>query len=444
MGAPPPLRPRRVGVVDRARLPPRVPGRAGHRLPLRRRGRHDAPGDRVAALRLRRGRHDRARGDAARGAAPRGRDGRARRLAGARPRGRPALLPGGVLPRRGARPRRRRRRGAGRGLDPGRDVRCQGLPGLRRPDAGSAPAHPARLGGAEPRRHRRDARRAPGLRRRLPELRAGRGRDRGVPPHRAQAPLAPPACAALRLRHRRGVQRPRLASRSRPDGGRERLRARGAPDPTDHRRRLWSCSRASTTPPSAQTTTGSRSTRGGSSRTSSRRVRRRRCSSGHLDALRAGDVLLLLSYGDPSAPLARPPRPTRCGSTPDPVLDHDPVLGAGSHPHLLVRATRRCPSPSTQASQPNASEARGNVLLAEHHTTFHAPRTSSRAGAGRSSSSRSIPAGDIPSDWQSHDPRRRQRGALRRRGGARRRRRRWRSRRTRPSSSPASPCRRRA
>ena len=76
----------------------------------------------------------------------------------------------------------------------------QGLRQLPPADARPAGAARCRTGGAQPGRPRRRAGRAARLRGRPPQLPAGRGRDRGVPRHRAPARLGAPPRAAGRLR----------------------------------------------------------------------------------------------------------------------------------------------------------------------------------------------------------------------------------------------------
>ena len=75
---------------------------------------------------------------------------------------------------------------------------------LARPDAAVERAQPGRP--------RRRPGRAAGLRRRPPQLPAGRGRHRGVPGHRPPARLGAPPRAAGRLPHARRLQRPRLGA----------------------------------------------------------------------------------------------------------------------------------------------------------------------------------------------------------------------------------------
>ena len=101
--------------------------------------------------------------------------------------------------------------------DAGDQLPRQGLRELPPADARPPRADHARLARAPRARPRHHAGRAAGLRRRPPELLPGRGRDRGLPRHRAAAHLGAPPRAAGRLPHARGLQRARLGDRQDQD-----------------------------------------------------------------------------------------------------------------------------------------------------------------------------------------------------------------------------------
>jgi Baseplate J-like protein len=86
---------------------------------------------------------------------------------------------------------------------------------------------------------------------------------------------------------------------------------------------------------------------------------------GNLADLRAGDVIMLISDGDPGAsPSVHPVRLDRA-----PVLDHDPVMGVDIT-RIAWSGEEALPFALRAGRGPHASVARGNVVLAEHHATF--------------------------------------------------------------------------
>jgi hypothetical protein len=92
---------------------------------------------------------------------------------------------------------------------------------------------------------------------------------------------------------------------------------------------------------------------------------------GHHPHLAAGDVVMLVSYGDPrvGANAAAPPEAHPVRLVEDAAIDHDPVQGQDIT-RIAWSADDALPfSLFAGSSSPPWSSVRGNVMLAEHHTT---------------------------------------------------------------------------
>ena len=272
-------------------------------------------------------------------------------------------------------------------------------------------------------RPRRRAGRAARLRRRPPELPAGRGRDRGLPRHGARAHLAAPPCAARRLPHARRLQRARLGARRRSvpttwrcrrparassrrvpghaAAHRARTRRRRAtalrarPDGLRAAARRRRCTRRTTRSPSTPGATGA---------AACRRARRARRSPGICPTSQPGDVLVFEEVLGPATGEPGDADPAhrhvvrltdvRTFSPDDPTAPlHRPAHRRPRSPRSRGRAEDALPFPLCISAVTDeahgavcvddVSVARGNIVLADHGRTLPADEAlGTRAGAG--------------------------------------------------------------